>query len=112
MTTGGESLPEDRPGAGRLGALVIGGAVLTLAGVGAVFLIDVILGAFVGILGLTMVVMGALARDWDRHPSYEEREDARARRRKERWERGSAARDRDRARWEAYQARQEKKSWR
>ncbi len=109
MTTGEGPLPEGRPGGGGLGPLVVGGAVLTLAGVATVFLVDLILGVFVGVLGLTLVVMGGLARDWDQHPSYEEREHARARRRKEKWERGSAARDRDRARWEAYQARQEKK---
>jgi hypothetical protein len=112
MTTGEGSLPEDRPGGGRLGPLVAGGVVLAVAGLAAVFLVDLILGAFVGIVGLTLVVMGALARDWDEHPTYEEREHARARRRKEKWERGSAARDRDRARWEAYQARQEKKAGR
>ena len=112
MTTGEGSLPDDRPGRRRLGPLVVGGMVLAIAGVASAFLVDVILGAFAAIVGLTLIVMGALARDWDRHPSYEDREHARARKRKEKWERGSAARDRDRARWEAYQARQEKNAGR
>jgi hypothetical protein len=112
MTTGEGSLPEGRPGAKGPGALVLGGAVLTVAGVAAALLLDPILGVFVGVLGLTLVVVGALARDWDQHPGYEEREHARALRRKEKWERGSAARDRDRARWQAHQARQEKRSGR
>jgi hypothetical protein len=54
--------------------------------------------------------MAAFARDWDRHSTFEERELARARKRAEKWERGKSARDRDRARWEAHQARQAKKS--
>ncbi len=112
MTTDEGSLPEDRPGGGRLGPLVLTGVVLAVAGLASVFFVDLILGAFAGIVGLTLLVVGALARDWDQHSTYEEREHARARRRKEKWERGSAARDRDRARWEAYQARQAKKSGR
>ena len=112
MTTDQGSLPEDRTGGGRLGPLVVAGVILVVAGLVAVFLVDLILGAFAGIVGLTLVVVGALARDWDQHPTYEEREHARARRRKEKWERGSAARARDRARWKAYQARQEKKTGR
>ena len=52
------------------------------------------------------VVIAVVARDWDRHSTFEERELARARKRAEKWERGKDARDRDRARWEAHQARQ------
>ncbi len=92
--------------------LLAAGAVLTAGGLAAILLIDMILGAFALIVGLTLLVIGAMARDWDRHPSFEERELARARKRKEKWERGSAARERDRARWEAHRARQEKKAGR
>jgi hypothetical protein len=104
MTTGEGSAPEDGPDAGRPGALLLGGAVLAVAGVATALLADLLLGAFIGIVGLTLLIVGALARDWDRHSTYEDRERDRARRRKEKWERGSAARDRDRARWEAHQA--------
>jgi hypothetical protein len=68
--------------------------------------LDPIIAAFLAILGVTLVVSAFLARDWDSHSTYEEREAARARRRAEKWERGAAARDRDRVRWEAHQARQ------
>jgi hypothetical protein len=71
--------------------------------------LDPILAAFVAILLVTGVVVAVLARDWDRHPTYEDREAARARRRQEKWERGKDARDKDRAKWEAHQARQAKK---
>jgi hypothetical protein len=78
----------------------IAGAVL------AFLLLDPILAAFVAILLTTVVVVAFLVRDWDRHPTFEEREADRARRRKEKWDRGADARARDRARWEAHQARQ------
>jgi hypothetical protein len=56
-----------------------------------------------------VVVIAVLASDWDRHSTFEERELERARRRKEKWERGAAARERDRVKWEAHRARQEAK---
>src|SRR4029453_8744840 len=65
--------------------------------------------AFVVILLVTASVIALVARDWDRHSTYEERELARARKRAEKWERGKDARARDRARWEAHQARQAEK---
>jgi hypothetical protein len=96
---------------GRRSALL---PVAALAWAGGSFLavryLDVIIAAFVVILGLTLLVVVVLARDWDSHSTYEEREIARARRRKEKWERGADARARDRARWEAHQARQAKKA--
>jgi hypothetical protein len=96
---------------GRRSALL---PVAALAWAGGSFLavryLDVIIAAFVVILGLTLLFVVFLARDWDSHSTYEEREIARARRRKEKWERGADARDRDRARWEAHQARQAKKA--
>jgi hypothetical protein len=86
-------------------------AVVWAAGTVAAFrYLDPIIAAFVGIIGVTLVVCAFLARDWDTHSTYEERENARARRRAEKWERGAAARERDRARWEAHQARQARKS--
>jgi len=72
--------------------------------------LDPIVAAFVVILTFTLLVVGFLARDWDSHSTYEERENARARRRKEKWDRAADARARDRARWEAHQARQAKKA--
>lgn len=72
--------------------------------------LDPIIAAFVVIIGGTLLVCGFLARTWDQHSTYEERENARARRRAEKWERGAGARERDRARWEAHQARQAEKA--
>jgi ABC-type protease/lipase transport system fused ATPase/permease subunit len=87
---------------------------VAVAGVGCVlvtvlaFLIDPILGSFVGIFGVIAVVVLAVASDWDSHPDFEQRELARARRRAARkeanWEKNSAARERDRARYAARQA--------
>ena len=81
-------------------AIWAGGTVLAYAE------LDWVLATFIAILGLTLVVMAFAARNWDQHSTYEEREAARARKRKEKWERGAAARARDRARWEAHQAKQ------
>ena len=67
--------------------------------------LDPIVAAFVAIVLATCVVIAFLSRDWDRHSTFEERELERARRRQEKWDRGADARDRDRARWEAHQAR-------
>jgi hypothetical protein len=90
--------------------LALGVAVWAAGSVLAFLNLDPIIAAFVVILGATAVVIAAAARDWDRHSTFEERELARARKRAEKWERGKDARDRDRARWEAHQARQAKKS--
>jgi hypothetical protein len=107
---GDAAAPAERSGGGRVGALLLCAAVVIGGGVLALVFVDPILGAFLLIMGVTLLGIGATARDWDRHPSYEDRELARARKRKAKWERGSAARERDRARWEAHQARQAKKS--
>ena len=107
---GDAAAPAERSGGGRVGPLLLCAAGITVAGVLALVFLDPILGAFLLIMGVTLLGIGAVARDWDRHPTYEDRELARARRRKEKWERGSAARERDRARWEAHQARQATKS--
>ncbi len=74
------------------------------ASVLAFLFLDPILAAFATIMVLTALVIVVLARDWDRHSTYEQRELARARRRAEKWERNKDVRARDRARWEAHQA--------
>ncbi len=83
------------------------GAVVIVGSAAAFVLIDPVLASFLAIMLVTVTVLAVLARDWDRHTSFEERELERARRRQEKWERGAAARERDRARWEAHRARQE-----
>ncbi len=65
-----------------------------------------VIAAAVLIGSLTLVAVLGLAADWEKHPSFEERELARSRRRREKWERTADARAKDRARWEAHQARQ------
>ncbi len=100
------------PGGRRiLGAVtvrwVVSGAVAVLGSVVAFLLLDPVIAAFVAIMLVTLAVIAVLAADWDRHSTFEERELERARRRKEKWERGTAARERDRVKWEAHRARQE-----
>ena len=80
-------------------------AVVAVVSVLAFLLLDPIVAAFVVIVLATAAVMAFLARDWDRHSTFDEREAARARKRAEKWERGKDARARDRARWEAHRAR-------
>jgi hypothetical protein len=85
----------------------IGFSAVVAAGCVAAFLfLDPIIAAFVALVLVTGLGAAFVARDWDRHPTYEQREQARTLRRKAKWERGQAARDRDRAKWEAHQARQ------
>jgi uncharacterized membrane protein len=86
--------------------MALWGAAVAVGSVLAFVLLDPVLAAFVVILLVTALGVAVLARDWDRHSTYEERELARARRRAEKWERGKDARARDRAKWEAHQARQ------
>jgi phosphate/sulfate permease len=85
------------------------GVAAVLGSVAAFVYLDPIIAAFVAILLVTAVTMAFLARDWDRHSTFEQRELERARRRAEKWERGAAARERDRVKWEAHRARQEAK---
>jgi hypothetical protein len=101
---------QQEAGPSRPKGLFVGGAVLTVAAVLVFLLVDPILAAFLAITGVTLLGIGAMARDWDQHPTFEDREMARARKRKEKWERTADARARDRARWEAHQARQAKKA--
>jgi hypothetical protein len=86
--------------------MVMWGAVVAVLAVLAVVLLDPILAAFVVILLVTATVSALVARDWDQHSTYEERELARSRKRAQKWDRNAEARARDRARWEAHQARQ------
>jgi hypothetical protein len=88
---------------------LVGGAVAVGGSTAAFVLLDPVVAAFVATVLGTLVVMGVLVSDRDRHSTFEERELARARRRKEKWERGAAARERDRVKWEAHRARQEAK---
>ena len=66
-----------------------------------------VLALFVSVLGLTLVVITAMASDWDRHTTFEEREQIRARKRQAKFERNAAARARDRAIWEAHHTERE-----
>ena len=100
---------------GRLGPrswlrIALGVGVWAAGSVLALLVLDPILAALLAVLGGTAGALVAVARDWDRHSTFEERELARARRRAEKWERNKDVRARDRARWEAYQARQGKKA--
>jgi hypothetical protein len=90
--------------------LVLAAVVWAAASVLAFRSLDPIIAAFLVIMGFTALVIGVLARDWDRHSTFEEREVARARKRKAKWEATKDVRARDRARWEAHQARQAKKA--
>ena len=83
---------------------------LIVGGVLAFLFLNPIVAAFLVIFAATLLVMAVVARDWDQHPDFEARERARARKRAEAWERGQAARDKDRAKWEAHQARQAQKA--
>ena len=94
----------------RWAGVALGAAVWAVGSVLAFGNLDPILAAFVVILGATPVVIAAFAHDWDQHSTFEQRELARARKRAEKWDRNKGARDRDRVRWEAHQARQAKKS--
>jgi isoaspartyl peptidase/L-asparaginase-like protein (Ntn-hydrolase superfamily) len=106
-TTGSDDgrVPRSRPT-----ALVLAAVVWAAASVLAFRTLDPILAAFLVIMGLTALVIGLAARDWDRHSTFEERELVRARKRKAKWEASKDARDRDRALWEAHRAQQAKKS--
>jgi fatty acid desaturase len=69
------------------------------------WLIYWVLALFVSVVGLTAVIVLVMASDWDQHSTFEEREQIRARRRKEKFERSADARARDREIWEAHRAR-------
>lgn len=92
--------------AGRMSPLLAVGIVVGLAvAAGTFWVLDTLLAAFVAIVIVVGLAMAVAAHDWEGHASFEERELARARKRAEKWERDAPARARDRARWEAHQAR-------
>jgi hypothetical protein len=72
------------------------------------FLIDPVLGAFVGIFGAAAVVVVALGSTYDEHPDFEARELTRARKRAAKRarhrEKNKDAIEQDRARYAAHQA--------
>jgi hypothetical protein len=86
--------------------MVLWGALVVVVSVLAFVLLDPILAAFGVILLVTAAVAAFLGRDWDRHSTFEERELVRAGKRAGKWERNKDVRARDRAKWEAHQARQ------
>jgi hypothetical protein len=88
---------------------VAGVVLLVLSGLAFGYL-DPILGAFAGIFGVTALAIAWFARDWDQHPSFEEREQERVHRRAAKRERTADARARDRERWEAHQAKKARKA--
>ena len=68
--------------------------------------LDTVIAVAVAVVLLTVLGMALAARGWDEHSTFEEREQERALRRKEKWEQNAGARERDRRRWEAHQAQQ------
>jgi hypothetical protein len=82
-------------------------AVVTLL---AFLFLPVILATFLAILAGTGVLVAVLSADWEKQSTFEQRELVRARKRAEKRERTKDVRARDRAKWEAYQARQAAKA--
>jgi hypothetical protein len=58
----------------------------------------------ISIMGLVAVVVAVASSDWENHSTFEEREQVRAGKRKEKYERRAGARAKDRAIWEANRA--------
>jgi hypothetical protein len=83
---------------------VVAGALWVVLSVLA-FLVDPVLGACVLVFGAIGVVVVQLSSTWSEHPDFEARELARARKRKVKWDKGAAAREKDAARYAAHQAR-------
>lgn len=109
MTTG-PTPPQDRGPRTGTGLWWSGLVVLLVGGYLAFRVLNPIIAAAAVILAATVLGVAALAHDWDQHPGYEEREQARAEKRKIRFAETQGARDRDRAKWEAHQARQREKA--
>lgn len=74
------------------------------------FVADPVLGAMVLIFGGAAVVVVQLSSTWSEHPDFEAREQARAARRKAKWEKNTPKREKDAARYAAHQARQAAKA--
>ncbi len=84
---------------------VVVGAVVWVLGTAGAFLLDPILGTAVLVFGGIGVVIGFFASTWDAGTTFEERELARARRRAAAREQNKDKRAKDRARYQAAQAR-------
>ena len=109
MTTGPDPRQDSAPRTAT--SLWLSGLVVLLVGGFVAFrVLNPIIAAALVIGAATVLVVAVVARDWDQHPGYEEREQARAEKRKIKFAENQGARDRDRAKWEAHQARQEKKA--
>ena len=93
-------------------SLVAGVVLLAVVGVLSFLLLSPVLATAVVIGTATLLGVAAVGADWEQHPDFEARELARARRRKEKWERTAGTRAKDRARWEAYQTRKAAKEQR
>ncbi|NYJ04019.1 hypothetical protein [Petropleomorpha daqingensis] len=89
---------------------LIGGGIWVVLTALVFLLLNPILAAFIAIVTATAVVVLALAANWEDHSTFEQREAARAVKRKEKWDRNKDVRERDRARWEAHQAQQARKA--
>ena len=83
---------------------------LLVGGYVAFRVLNPIIAAALVIGAATVLGVAAVAHDWDRHPGFEEREQTRAERRKIKFAEKQGARDKDRATWEAHQARQRQKA--
>ncbi|SNS90307.1 hypothetical protein SAMN06893096_11067 [Geodermatophilus pulveris] len=90
---------------GVSGRLVVWGVVVAAGSVAAFLLLDPILATFLAVVGACLWLLALLSSTWDQHPSFEQRELERARKRAAHRERTKEARARDRARWEAHQQR-------
>ena len=91
-------------------AVIAVATAVVVGGVAAFVLLDVVLAAALVALAATVAAMVVAASGWESHPTFEQRELERARRRRFVWDRNADARAKDRARWEAYQARQAQKA--
>jgi len=109
MTTGPDPRQDSAPRSGT-GPWWSGLVVLLVGGYLAFRVLNPIIAAALVILGATVLGVAAVAHDWDQHPGYEEREQSRAEKRKIKFAQNQGARDRDRAKWEAHQARQREKA--
>jgi hypothetical protein len=89
---------------------LIGGGIWVVLTMLVFLLLNPILAAFVTIVTATVVVVLGLAANWEDHSTFEQREAARAVKRKAKWDRNKDARERDRARWEAHQAQQARRA--
>jgi hypothetical protein len=108
--TNGRDAQQDTASRRSAGPLWIGLVVLLAGGYLAFRALDPILAAALVIVAATVLGMAALARDWDQHPRFEEREQVRVEKRRIKFAQSQGARDRDRAKWEAHQARQRQKA--